>query len=151
MKKLAAVFAGKSAAMMKPPAAERLTGYVVGGISPFGQKKPVPTAIEQVDALKSAYPGACSTGRNIASDAFDDVLWHPGIVARQIGAAALSEECGDCQVRSVCGGGHYAHRYRAGDGFRNPSVYCPALQELIVHIRDQVRADLVRIGVGGRS
>lgn len=46
MKKLAAAFAGKSAAMMKPALAERTTGYVVGGISPFGQKKNVPTAIE---------------------------------------------------------------------------------------------------------
>ncbi|PWW00449.1 Cys-tRNA(Pro)/Cys-tRNA(Cys) deacylase [Hoeflea marina] len=46
MKKLAAAFGGKSAAMMKPADAERLTGYHVGGISPFGQKKQVPTAIE---------------------------------------------------------------------------------------------------------
>jgi Cys-tRNA(Pro)/Cys-tRNA(Cys) deacylase len=47
MKKLASAFGGKSANMMKPADAERLTGYHVGGISPFGQKKPVPTAIEQ--------------------------------------------------------------------------------------------------------
>jgi Cys-tRNA(Pro)/Cys-tRNA(Cys) deacylase len=47
MKKLAAAFKGKSAKMMRPPDAERLTGYHVGGISPFGQKKHVPTAIEQ--------------------------------------------------------------------------------------------------------
>ncbi|MFC3163330.1 Cys-tRNA(Pro) deacylase [Ciceribacter thiooxidans] len=47
MKKLAAAFGGKSAAMMKPAEAERLTGYHVGGISPFGQKKAVPTAIEE--------------------------------------------------------------------------------------------------------
>ncbi len=47
MKKLAAAFGGKSAAMMKPVDAERLTGYHVGGISPFGQKKVVPTAIEE--------------------------------------------------------------------------------------------------------
>ncbi|OJF90539.1 Cys-tRNA(Pro) deacylase [Pararhizobium antarcticum] len=46
MKKLAAAFGGKSATMMKPADAERLTGYHVGGISPFGQKKQVPTAIE---------------------------------------------------------------------------------------------------------
>ncbi|UPA26356.1 Cys-tRNA(Pro) deacylase [Shinella oryzae] len=46
MKKLAGAFKGKSAAMMKPADAERLTGFVVGGISPFGQKKQVPTAIE---------------------------------------------------------------------------------------------------------
>lgn len=46
MKKLATAFKGKSANMMKPADAERLTGYVVGGISPFGQKKQVPTVIE---------------------------------------------------------------------------------------------------------
>ncbi|MCM2291731.1 Cys-tRNA(Pro) deacylase [Allorhizobium sp. BGMRC 0089] len=46
MKKLAAALGGKHATMMKPQAAEKLTGYVVGGISPFGQKKQVPTVIE---------------------------------------------------------------------------------------------------------
>src|SRR3569623_1890198 len=38
---------GKPAQMMKPPEAERVTGYKVGGISPFGQRKQVPTVIEQ--------------------------------------------------------------------------------------------------------
>src|SRR3954451_21421971 len=47
MKNLAAAFSGKSAQMMKPPEAERLTGYKVGGISPFGQRKPVRIVIEQ--------------------------------------------------------------------------------------------------------
>lgn len=47
MKKLAAAFGGKSAQMMKPADAERLTGYHVGGISPFGQKRRVPTAMEE--------------------------------------------------------------------------------------------------------
>jgi Cys-tRNA(Pro)/Cys-tRNA(Cys) deacylase len=46
MKKLAAALGGKSANMMRPADAERLTGYHVGGISPFGQKKRVPVAIE---------------------------------------------------------------------------------------------------------
>jgi Cys-tRNA(Pro)/Cys-tRNA(Cys) deacylase len=46
MKKLAAAFGGKAAQMMKPADAERITGYKVGGISPFGQRRKVPTAIE---------------------------------------------------------------------------------------------------------
>lgn len=48
MKKVAAAFGGKSAAMMPPAKAERLTGFHTGGISPFGQKKRVPTAFEAV-------------------------------------------------------------------------------------------------------
>ena len=54
MKKLAAAFGGKSAHMMKPADAERITGYHVGGISPLGQKKLVPTAIE-ITALDEPY------------------------------------------------------------------------------------------------
>ena len=52
MKKLAAAFGGKAANMMKAPDAERLTGFVVGGISPFGQRKAVPTAIEEMALLE---------------------------------------------------------------------------------------------------
>jgi Cys-tRNA(Pro)/Cys-tRNA(Cys) deacylase len=47
MKRLAAAFDGKSAKMMRPADAERLTGYHVGGISPFAQKERVPIAIEE--------------------------------------------------------------------------------------------------------
>lgn len=47
MKKLAAAAGGKSAEMMKPADAERLTGYKVGGISPFGQMKRVPVFLEK--------------------------------------------------------------------------------------------------------
>ncbi len=52
MKKVAAAFGGKAAAMMKPADAERLTGYKVGGISPFGQRKPVPAAVEEMAVLE---------------------------------------------------------------------------------------------------
>jgi Cys-tRNA(Pro)/Cys-tRNA(Cys) deacylase len=51
MKKLAQAFGGKAAKMMRPADAERLTGYHVGGISPFGQKKRVPVAIEETALL----------------------------------------------------------------------------------------------------
>ncbi|MBB2941189.1 uncharacterized protein FB565_000893 [Actinoplanes lutulentus] len=100
--------------------------------------------IEQVDALKTAYPGACATGRNVRTDAFDDALEHPGIAARQIGVEALADGCRACPVHRVCGGGHYAHRYRPGDGFRNPTVYCADMRRLIEHIANRIRRDLAQ-------
>jgi Cys-tRNA(Pro)/Cys-tRNA(Cys) deacylase len=42
LKKLALAFQGKTAKMMRPADAGRLTGYRIGGISPFAQKKRVP-------------------------------------------------------------------------------------------------------------
>jgi len=51
LKKVAQVLGGKSAQMMKVPDAERLTGYKVGGIGPFGQKRKVPTAFDETVEL----------------------------------------------------------------------------------------------------
>lgn len=47
MKRLAAACGGRVAQMMRPQDAERVSGYVVGGISPFGQKRQVTTLIEE--------------------------------------------------------------------------------------------------------
>ena len=47
LKKLAAAADGKSAQMMPAADAERISGYKVGGISPFGQKRRVPTIVEE--------------------------------------------------------------------------------------------------------
>ena len=105
-------------------------------------------AIEQGSALKSAYPGAPATGLHVARDRFDQALALPAFAARQLGVAGQAARCRACPVGRVCGGGHFAHRYRRGTGFANPSVYCPDLFRLITHIRSRMQADLR--GAGGR-
>ncbi|RKN40456.1 FxsB family cyclophane-forming radical SAM/SPASM peptide maturase [Streptomyces hoynatensis] len=100
--------------------------------------------IEQVDSLKSAYEGAAATGLDVFRNAFDEALDHPGVAARQHGLAALSAECRRCALVDVCGGGHYAHRYRRGSGFRNPTVYCADQQRLIRHVADALRRAVAR-------
>lgn len=99
-------------------------------------------SLEQVDTLRSAYHGAAGTGLNIHRHPFDAALTHPGVVARQVGLAALAGTCQECAVHRVCGGGYYPHRYRRGAGFLQPSVYCPDLLRLITHIGARVRAEL---------
>jgi Cys-tRNA(Pro)/Cys-tRNA(Cys) deacylase len=46
LKALAAAVRGKRAVMAEPADAERATGYVVGGISPLGQRRPLPTVVD---------------------------------------------------------------------------------------------------------
>ena len=47
LKQLAQVFAVKRAAMADTATAERLTGYLIGGISPFGTKQALPAVMEK--------------------------------------------------------------------------------------------------------
>ena len=61
LKALATAVGGKRAAMAEPIAAERSTGYVLGGISPLGQRKPLPTVVdESALAFDTVF---CSGGR----------------------------------------------------------------------------------------
>jgi Cys-tRNA(Pro)/Cys-tRNA(Cys) deacylase len=63
MKKLAAALGAKTAEMMAPADAERITGYRVGGVSPFGQKRAARTVIDaDAAALAQAFVNAGQRG-----------------------------------------------------------------------------------------
>jgi len=66
LKALAAAAGGKRARMAEVAAAERATGYVAGGISPFGQRRPHPTvADETVELWDTVYVSGGRRGLDV--------------------------------------------------------------------------------------
>ena len=61
LKAAAAALGVAKAELADPAVAERSTGYVVGGISPLGQRKPLPTVVD--DSVLAWDRVLCSAGR----------------------------------------------------------------------------------------
>lgn len=72
LKTLAAVTGAKKATMADRQAAERATGYVIGGISPLGQRRRLPTVIdESALTYEQIYVSGGRRGLEIALDPRD--------------------------------------------------------------------------------
>ncbi|GIF98605.1 FxsB family cyclophane-forming radical SAM/SPASM peptide maturase [Catellatospora citrea] len=93
---------------------------------------------EQGDSLKITFEGGPATGMTVFTHSVDDVAALPELVRRQGGIAQLSAECQACPVVRQCGGGLFAHRFRTGRDFDNPSVFCADLKEFILAMNGSV-------------
>ena len=83
LKALASVLGGKRAAMADPAVAERTTGYVVGGISPIGQRKRLRTVVDETATTEPAvYVSGGRRGVDLGLDPADLVRVLDAQVAR---------------------------------------------------------------------
>jgi Cys-tRNA(Pro)/Cys-tRNA(Cys) deacylase len=83
LKALASAVGGKRAAMADPAVAERTTGYVVGGISPIGQRRQLRTVVdESASARPAVYVSGGRRGVDLGLDPADLVRVLDAQVAR---------------------------------------------------------------------
>jgi Cys-tRNA(Pro)/Cys-tRNA(Cys) deacylase len=94
LKAMAAALGSKKAAMADPGAAERRTGYVLGGISPLGQRQRSPTVLDDSAlALTSILVSGGRRGLDIELDPRDLVRLTKAITA-SIGTVAAKNGSG---------------------------------------------------------
>ena len=83
LKALAAAVGGKRASLADRTVAERTTGYVRGGISPLGQRKRLPTVIdESVTGHETVYVSAGRRGLQVELKPADLIALTDAITAR---------------------------------------------------------------------
>ena len=82
MKRVAAAVGAKKAVMCEPARAERSSGYIVGGISPIGQRKPLRTVVdESAELFDVVYVSGGKRGMDIGLAPHDLVAVIDAIVA----------------------------------------------------------------------
>jgi uncharacterized protein len=99
-------------------------------------------SMEGVDCMKSTASGVQKMGINIEMASFDDAIRHRLISVRQSGEDQLADVCKACDLKSICAGGYFPHRWSQSKQFDNQSIYCEDLAWLIRQIRDDLHTRL---------
>jgi Cys-tRNA(Pro)/Cys-tRNA(Cys) deacylase len=82
LKAVGAALGAKRVEMCDPERAQRVTGYVLGGISPFGQKKCLPTVVDETSVLfETVYVSAGKRGVDVEVGTEDLIELTAAVVA----------------------------------------------------------------------
>jgi uncharacterized protein len=106
------------------------------------------------DTLRTVHPRFSFTGFNVRTHGLGDLLSSPVWADLTDASQTIPERCAGCEWWTCCKGGRWINRYSSKNGFRNPSVYCNALQEIygtigasLMHSGVPIAAILRRLGV----
>lgn len=103
--------------------------------------------IDLVDSLKICGDGFTHTGQNVMQHSFDESFSNEVLRSYYFSHSdsVLCAKCRICEVRKICGGGKFPHRFSQQNGFDNPSVYCESILQLIIHIQKRLFDDLPEV------
>ncbi len=108
-------------------------------------------SLELVDNLKTSANGMTKTGLSVFETDLNRFSAYISDWLPTVGLDCLPEECKECPLEPMCGGGFYARRYSPDNGFRNPDVFCNDWKYLLPRMHAKLRAEMSRselMGVG---
>jgi uncharacterized protein len=97
--------------------------------------------IRKNDTLRTTFDGADFYKKRptVFNTSLKDFVNSTEFIEANSEQTELPEECKNCEVANICGGGMLLTRYSSENGFNNPSIYCNDHKLYINHILDIVK------------
>lgn len=132
------------------PLMKKIIGVEQSGNEMFGENKNAVLNIKTdgrfalVDSLKICGDGFTKTQYNIFDHSIMDFFNDDNFIKyyNSHDLSVLPQDCSNCSIREICGGGHIGHRYSKNNGFNNKSVYCTDMKMIITHIQNIIYESL---------
>lgn len=103
--------------------------------------------IELIDSMNICDGIETDTGLNIETNTFDE-SFNNQILRHYFYAHCdeyLCEQCRNCIIKDICGGGRLPHRFSKNNKFDNPTVYCQCTKDIVTHVKNCLFEDLPEI------
>lgn len=95
--------------------------------------------IKKNDTLKSSpFRDTFETTWALGSPPLTQIAASPEFVSYHRGQRPSSPVCQACPHLKVCGGGMVTHRFKAGSGYDNPTVFCADQKQLIARMQEHL-------------
>ena len=92
----------------------------------------------EVDSAVRAWGIKGISDKNVLIDDFTEILQTDLSQLFTHSHDSLCQQCQNCPIVNICGGGYILNRYSNLNGFQNPSIYCQDLIKIIVHIHQSL-------------
>ncbi|AXT62760.1 radical SAM protein [Aquimarina sp. AD10] len=95
-------------------------------------------SIEVVDSLRACFEGITRNEINVYKNNLEDLFEDKTFQIYYRAHDNVAEQCLNCPVFDICGGGFLGHRYSNENGFDNPTMYCKDMVRLISFIQNDI-------------
>jgi uncharacterized protein len=95
-------------------------------------------SIEVVDSLRACFEGITRNEINVHTNQIEDIFVDDTFLLFYRAHDNVAEQCLNCPVFDICGGGFLGQRYSEENGFDNPTIYCQDMVRLISFIQNDI-------------
>ncbi|PSL34453.1 radical SAM protein [Chitinophaga ginsengisoli] len=98
--------------------------------------------IEVVDSLRACYEGITRNNLNVHTGKIEDLFGDDVFELFYNSHEMVCEQCLNCPVYDICGGGFLGNRFSEANGFDNPTIYCKDIIRLVSFLQNDILESL---------